>query len=198
MRSKNLLSITMTEKFLHDTAGERPEQLLITCDKKGNITGTNTRESCHKGEGLTHLAFMSFLLDKKGKVILTKRSPLKSLWGNFWDASIVSHVLPGESVKEAAKRRAGEELGVEVNFTVVGSFYYRQAFNGSSENEYCYILTGKTDSKIYPNDIEIAQIRNLDSQELEKFCRENTDKLTPWFIKAREYLNLTEVLWPTN
>jgi len=85
---------------------------------------------------------------------------------------------------------------VEVNFTVVGSFYYRQAFNGSSENEYCYILTGKTDGKIYPNNIEIAQVRNLDSQELNNFCTENADKLTPWFIKAGEYLNLTEVLWP--
>ena len=186
----------MTRKFLHDTAGERPNQLLVTCDKKGKVSGSASREICHKGEGLTHLAFMSFLLNKKGGVILTKRSPVKSLWGNFWDASVVSHVLPGETVEEAAKRRAGEELGMETEFKVIGSFFYRENYHGSSENEFCYILKGQTDRRILPNIKEIAQTKNLNSRELEKFCRENAHKLTPWFIKAGEYLNLTEVLWP--
>ena len=195
MRSKNLLSITMTEKFLHDTAGERPEQLLITCDKKGNVTGTNTRESCHKGEGLTHLAFMSFLLDNSGRVVLTKRNPAKSLWGNFWDASVVSHILQGETVGIAAKRRAGEELGIETEFKVIGSFFYQENYGDSSENEFCYILIGKTQNPINPNEKEIAETKFLNQFELEKFFTDNTESLTPWFIKAGEYLNLEKALW---
>ena len=185
----------MTKKLLHDTAGERPNQLLITCDKKGTIIGTATRENCHKGNGLTHLAFMSFVVDKTGRVVLTRRSPRKSLWGNFWDASVVSHVLPDETVEEAAKRRGREELAVEADFRVVGSFFYQENYDDFSENEYCYILIGKTQNPINPNEKEIAETKFLNQFELEKFFTDNTESLTPWFIKAGEYLNLEKALW---
>src|SRR3989338_10535343 len=123
----------MTDNSMHDIGGERPDQLLITCDKKGTIIGTATRENCHKGNGLTHLAFMSFVVDKTGRVVLTRRSPRKSLWGNFWDASVVSHVLPHETIEEATTRRGREELGIDAEFTNLGGFYYFAKYNGNCE-----------------------------------------------------------------
>ena len=101
----------------------------------------------------------------------------------------------GKAVEEAAKRRGREELAVEADFRVVGSFFYQENYDDFSENEYCYILIGKTESPIYPNEKEIAETKFLNIFELEKFCLDNAQKLTPWFIKAREYLNLEKALW---
>lgn len=185
----------MTNNSLHDIRGERPDQILITCDKKGNITGSATRENCHKGNGLTHLAFMTFIVDDNDRVVLTKRSPQKSLWGNCWDASIVSHVLPGETVEAAASRRGKEELGVEARFSVAGSFFYQENYDDSSENEFCYILIGKTENPINPNEKEIAETKFLNQFELKKFFIDNAGSLTPWIIKAGEYLNLEKAIW---
>ena len=122
----------------------------------------------------------------------------KSLWGGYWDGSIVSHVLPGESVEGAARRRGKEELGVDTDFSVAGSFYYQENYNASAENEYCYVLTGKTSEAIIANRQEISKTLYLDRHGLDKFLKEKQSQLTPWFIKAGEYLNLNNVLWPAS
>lgn len=165
---------------LHDSRGERKEQILITVDKDGNRIGQASREECHKGEGKPHLAFMAFVLNKDNKIILTQRSGKKSLWTGFWDASVVSHVLAGETPEAAARRRGREELGIETDFMDLGAFYYHANYNGNSENEYCHVLIGKTNEKIYYNPIEIEEIRPIGKYELRKEIKVNPQIYTPW------------------
>lgn len=171
---------------MHDLNGERRDQLLQLTDQKGVILGTATREVCHRGIGKTHLAFMAILINKDGKYILTKRSVKKTLWANFWDASVVSHILPGETVVEATKRRSGEELGVEADFTDLGAFVYRQKYGGSCENEYCHFLIGKTEKEIDPNPVEIGEIKSVTREELIRDLRISPQTYTPWLRIAAE------------
>ena len=173
----------MKNHNLHDTQGERKNQLLITTDKKGKSIGSATREVCHTGEGKTHLAFMAFIFIK-GKIVLAKRNIRKSLWAGFWDASVVSHVLPDETAQEAAKRRGKEELGIEVDFIDLGAFYYFAKHGKEAENEYCHVLVGQTDEKIYPNPIEIAEVKMIGKGELKNEVSAEINKYTPWFKLA--------------
>lgn len=168
----------------HNLTGEQKEQLLLLCDKKGKVVGTDTRENCHAGVGKTHLAFMAFVTDKNNNVILTKRSAKKSLWGGFWDAPNVSHVLPGETVEEAACRRGKEELGVDVNFKAIGAFYYFAKHGNSCENEYCFILKGNTQKNIHPNPVEIEATKLMTWNDLVSDITENSHKYTPWLQSA--------------
>lgn len=174
----------------HDLSGERKDQLLITCDKKGKLSGTASREDCHAGKGKTHLAFMAFLVDKNNNLILTKRSSRKSLWGGYWDAPNVSHVLSGETVEEAAHRRGKEELAVEADFKVIGAFYYFANQGKVSENEYCYVLMGKTNIDITPNPVEIDDVKTISLAEFLKQIKENPADFTPWFQKAVKKVTL--------
>lgn len=171
---------------MHDLTGERKDQLLQLTDQKGVVIDTATREECHKGSGKTHLAFMAILINKDGKFILTRRSDKKSLWAKYWDASVVSHVLPGETVVEAAKRRCREELGVEADFTVFGAFVYQEKHGESCENEYCHVLTGKTGKEVDPNPIEICEIKLVTREELFRDLKIQSDKFTPWLKLAVE------------
>lgn len=175
----------------HNLNGENKDQYLITVDTHGNKTGTATREACHLGSGIPHLAFVAFVIDKDENLVLTRRSRQKSLWAGYWDGSVVSHVLPGETVEEAAIRRGKEELGIEVQFKSVDSFYYFARYNQQCENEYCYVLIGKTDDVIYPNPVEIGEVRTISYQELLQDKRAKKDTYTPWLIFALEKIDLS-------
>ncbi len=192
-RVNRLWSVGMTNE-LHNLTGEKKDQLLITCDKKGNIIGQASREDCHKGKGKTHLAFMAFVQDTGGKIILTKRSKRKSLWGEFWDASVISHVLPEETVMEAAIRRGKEELGVKVDFKDLGAFYYNAKHGDSAENEYCHVLIGKTGLTVEPNPVEISEIKKLDFNQLTDELRKHPNAFTPWFKLSLEKFDLKKCL----
>lgn len=174
----------MKKNNFHNFAGEQKDQLLVLCDKNGNNLGTATRVECHNGKGKTHLAFMAFLYDKDGFVILTKRSKQKSLWADFWDASVVSHVLSGETPEKAAKRRGKEELGADTEFKDIGSFYYFAKHNDSAENEYCHVLIGKTDQEIFPNPVEIHSVEKITLEELKKRINSSPESFTPWLKLA--------------
>lgn len=176
----------MTNHHFHNLNGEQKEQLLIVCDKNGKPKGLATREECHRGEGKTHLAFAAFVFDKEGRIILSCRSKNKSLWPRFWDASVVSHILPDEKPEQAAKRRGKEELGIGAEFKNIGSFYYFAKYGENSENEYCYVLVGRTVSKIVYNPFEISEIKKIKLDILRKQLEINPDLFTPWLQIAFE------------
>lgn len=175
---------------LHNLQGERKNQLLIVSDRNGKHLGTATREECHRGTGIIHLAFAAFVLDKKGRIILTKRSKQKSLWGGFWDASVVSHVLPGETVEAAAHRRGKEELAIEVDFKSIGAFHYVAQYEKGVENEYCYVLIGRSSSKVTYNPVEISEVRKVSFKELIKDVKNNPEDYTPWLRLAIKKVDL--------
>ena len=71
-----------------------------------------TREECHE-KGLWHRAVYGFIFNKKGDVLLQKRSANKKLWPNLWDITAGGHVLAGEFGETALIREIKEELGIE-------------------------------------------------------------------------------------
>ena len=73
-----------------------------------------TREECHQ-RGLWHRAVYAFIMDKKGNILLQKRSANKKMWPNMWDVSVGGSVVSGESSREAAEREVAEELGLEIS-----------------------------------------------------------------------------------
>jgi len=174
---------------LHNLTGEDPDQLLILTDKNGSQKGFASRRDCHKGEGRPHLAFLAFITDKDKNLILAKRAKTKSLWPLLWDASVVSHVLPGESPAKAANRRGREEMGVDIDFKDTGAFYYFNKFNGASENEYCHVLIGSTAKDVDYNPVEIETVRKISYPDLIKEIRKSPDTFTPWLKISLEKLN---------
>jgi isopentenyl-diphosphate delta-isomerase len=171
----------MKSHRLHNILGEQKDQFLILCDENGKPTGQASREDCHVGEGKRHLAFMAYIYDADGRMIFARRGMKKTLWPGFWDAAVVSHVLKGETPESAALRRGKEELGVDVTFKIVGSFPYHANYDNRSENEYCYVLVGKTNDLAVANPVEISEIDFIDRDNLDRWIKDNKDQLPPWF-----------------
>lgn len=162
------------------------QEILVLVDDHDKELGTETREKCHDGKGLRHRAYVVFLF-RSGKMLLQQRSEKKLLWPKFWDVSYTSHVYPGESYQQAAKRKARQELNATIgNLEDAYSFVYWAPFGEYSENEFCKLLVGEFDGRMAPNPDEISATKWMSVAELSRELKNNGDRYTPWLKLAFE------------
>lgn len=166
------------------------QEILILVDDNDNEIGTDTRENCHSGKGKRHRAYTAFVFHD-GKLLLQQRSKEKLLWPGAWDVSFTSHVYPGETYQQAAKRRALQELGANVGpLTDMYSFVYFAPQGANAENEFCRVLVGEFDGKITPNSDEMMAVRWERVRDVQADLRSHPDSYTPWFKLSFEgFLN---------
>lgn len=156
-------------------------------DDSDRELGLDTRENCHKGMGRRHRAFVVFLFDRQGRILLQRRSMKKKLWPAFWDVSVTSHVYKGESYEGAGIRRSKQELNLEVKrLDRKLDYTYFAKFGDYCENEFCVLLTGNLDGTPKPNPEEVMEIKYIGLDDLRVDMAENPGSYTPWFKIAME------------
>ncbi len=96
-------------KDLPQKAGE----IFDVVDAGDNVTGTATRSEVHEKK-LIHRAVHVFVFNKRGDLLLQKRSALKDCCPSLWDSSVAGHLDSGENYVAAASRELGEEMGIVV------------------------------------------------------------------------------------
>ena len=94
------------------TNREPDEELLPIVDEEGNITDAATRGRCHDGSMLLHPVVHLHVFNSKGELYLQKRPGWKTIQPGKWDTAVGGHIDFGESVEQALKREAMEELGL--------------------------------------------------------------------------------------
>ncbi|MCD8302414.1 MAG: NUDIX domain-containing protein [Prevotellaceae bacterium] len=97
------------------TATERDDmnEMLPITDEQGNTVGAATRGECHNGESmLLHPVVHLHVLNSRGELFLQKRPHWKDIQPDKWDTAVGGHVDLGESVEQALRREAREELGI--------------------------------------------------------------------------------------
>ena len=155
---------------------------LVLVDDNDREMGIDTRENCHRGMGRRHRAFVVFLFDQKGRMLLQRRSMKKKLWPAFWDVSVTSHVYQGETYEGAGIRRSRQELNVSVGkLDRKLDYTYFAKFGDYCENEFCVLLVGKLQGEPDPNPDEIMETKFATMEELSIDMARNPDAYTPWF-----------------
>lgn len=92
------------------------EELFPIVAPDGCVIGSASRKECHSGSKLLHPVVHLHVFDNDGRLLLQKRSADKDIQPNRWDTSVGGHVDYGESISDALRREAGEELSL-FNFT---------------------------------------------------------------------------------
>lgn len=157
-------------------------ETLILVDRQDKQIGTAEREECHKLPGKLHRAIMVTLKNKKGEILLAKRAD-KKLFAGLWDGTIATHVFPGETPEQAARRGLKKELGVSnLSLNNLGNFIYKAKWGKNGvEHEYCHIFSGEA-NEIISNSEEISKTVWVTKDELTNYS------LTPWFLEALKFL----------
>ena len=90
---------------------QNAEEIFDVVDANDEVTGTATRGEVH-ARALLHRAVHVFVFNKRGDLLLQKRSLLKDRHPGVWDSSVSGHLDSGESYEAAAIRELGEEMGI--------------------------------------------------------------------------------------
>ena len=158
------------------------EDKIDVLNELGEFTGeVATRNECHE-KGLWHRAVYAFVIDKRGNVLLQKRSTNKKMWPNMWDVTVGVHVDSNEFGRQALIREAKEELGIDIQDDEIKYLISSTSINKKKNiidkhyNE-CYLITKEISEVKYFTKKEILERINNNYEGL-------TEKTGPWnFLK---------------
>jgi len=135
-------------------AGFEQEEWFDIVDGQGNVRGKAPRSVCHSQKGLLHPVVHLHVLNAEDRLFLQKRSPDKQIQPGKWDTAVGGHVLSGESVENALKREAEEELGLS-GFKAVALARY--LWESDVESELVYMFVTRSSQLPRINHIEISE-----------------------------------------
>ncbi len=173
--------------------------MVVLLDESGTPAGTAAKASVHGGDTPLHLAFSCHVLDEDGRVLVTRRALSKLTWPGVWTNSFCGHPGPGEDMVDAVRRRAADELGLElVDIELVDpDFRYRAVdASGVVENEVCPIYTARPAPGAVPRPraAEVMDHAWLEPAQLRAAIEAVPFALSPWLVlSAPSLAHLGEV-----
>lgn len=169
---------------------------LILVDTQDREIGRMEKLEAHK-KGLLHRAFSVFVFNDKGELLLQQRAKGKYHSGGLWTNTCCSHPAPGETIKEAAKHRLQEEMGLQCELLDVFHFIYKAELdNDLIEHELDHVLVGFSNEDPNINPEEAMNFRWMDLTTIQKELQNNPKLYTFWFkeIMKNDLERFKEVL----
>jgi isopentenyl-diphosphate delta-isomerase len=154
---------------------------VILINEANEVIGQMEKMEAHQ-KGLLHRAFSVFLFNEKGEWLLQKRANTKYHSSGLWTNSCCGHPRPGEDIVSAAQRRLNEELGIQASLKVQFEFQYQTNFdNLLTENEWDYVLLGKTEASPLSNPDEVDDWKWISPEAVQEQIQLNPEQFTYWF-----------------
>ncbi|ADN02980.1 NUDIX hydrolase [Spirochaeta thermophila] len=149
-------------------------ETCVLVDDQDRVVGTAPREACHRDPGLMHRTVHVVVMNRRGEVLLQRRSMRKDVCPGRWDTAVGGHVRPGEDHEEAARRELREELGLEgLPLGWVG----RMKVETPWETELVGVFITVHDGPFSPDPEEIEELRFWKKEEVETSVGD--DRVTP-------------------
>lgn len=145
-------------------------------DEDNQVIAQSTREQM-RAQQLRHRATYIVVHDGEGKILVQRRSDSKDLHPGLLDTTAGGVVQSGETMLEAARREAEEELGIaDVPFAGHGEFYF--------EDPHCKVWGGLfscvSHGPFALQEEELVDIEWMLPQDITARC----DEFTPDSLKA--------------
>jgi isopentenyl-diphosphate delta-isomerase len=171
-----------------DVEHENARQQVIAVDEADGAERLVNRLEAHTGDGVRHRAFTCLVFDADGNVLLAQRSREKRLWDTYWDGTVASHPVEGQSQLEATRERLEVELGVSGDqyrdLRVTDKFEYKRYYlDDGVEWEVCAVLKCTlTEPSLDPDPAEIGGLLWAPYEHLHENRRWYRQlRLCPWF-----------------
>lgn len=167
------------------------EELVVLVDELGTPTGTAPKSSVHTTDTPLHFAFSCHVTNAAGEVLVTRRALSKATWPGVWTNSFCGHPGPGEDLHDAIRRRAAQELGMEIEsiHPILPDFRYRAVdASGIVENEICPVFAAVATSEPRPAAAEVSEWRWVSPDSLRAAIEGAPFAFSPWLVWQHEQL----------
>jgi isopentenyl-diphosphate Delta-isomerase len=158
---------------------------VVLLDEDGRAVGVADKRSVHHRETPLHLAFSCYVFDDAGAVLLTRRATHKPTWPGVWTNSFCGHPAPDEDIAEAVRRRASQELGLEVGDVrlVLPAFRYRATMSdGVVENEMCPVFVATTTGTVAADPEEVDSFEWVGWEAFRSSVLGGSREVSPWCV----------------
>lgn len=147
------------------------KEQFVVVDKNDKIIEYRKRFECHHNPKLIHRAVDIVIFNKKGEVLLQKRSQFKDTNPGFFGLSTAGHVAVGETYKQTAIREMMEEIGIKIKLKYKGKHFYQD----KRESEMTAVYVGNYDGSFKIDKQEVESVKFYSPSEIEKI----RNKITP-------------------
>lgn len=132
------------------------EEYLEIVDQNGKVIGSAPRSKVHGNPSLMHRVIHVLVVNKRGEILLQKRSQKKDVAPGRWDTSVGGHVGVGEDLLTSLRREMQEELSIAGDEP---EYLYSYTHSNAYETELVATFRFPYDGDFLFNPEEIDEIR---------------------------------------
>ncbi len=132
------------------------EEWVPLVDEKGKVIGQAPRSEVHNGSKLLHPVVHLHVINRNKAILLQKRPITKDIQPGRWDTAVGGHISAGETLEQALKKEAFEEIGL-VDFSA--KLHKMYVFESEVEKEliYMFITFDYKNYHVHSDEVEEAR-----------------------------------------
>jgi len=127
-----------------------------------------------------HRAFSILLFNKKGEIMLQKRSKFKPIAPYLWSNTCCSHPRLNKDIQKEAKQRLKYEMGITCSLKEIFDFYYKIQYGYFTEHEIDHVFVGQFNGKPILNKKEASDWKWASPKAIKKDLAGSPEKYTHW------------------
>jgi len=168
------------------------DEWVSKVDKHGHVLGMMSRSDAHV-KGDIYQAAHAFIVNDEGKILIQKRSELKTTWPNCFDLSIAEALKVEETYEQGLNRGLVEELGMPAQeMKLVREQYYQEY----KTQEFFVNVVVKLYLISYTGDVsfpdhEVVSAKWMTRSEVDELIQKSPEKCTAWLITDWEFFKKT-------
>jgi 16S rRNA (adenine1518-N6/adenine1519-N6)-dimethyltransferase len=160
------------EKAAAKTLGER----FPVVDEDDRKIGDALRKEVHENN-LRHRAVHVLIFNRKGEVLLQKRSPWKDRHPSLWDSSAAGHVNADEEYDATAERELAEELGVKTELSRIAKIPASER----TGQEFIWLFSGQAEGPFHFPYEEITVVQFFPTDIVNRWIAQKREEFAPGF-----------------
>jgi isopentenyldiphosphate isomerase/intracellular septation protein A len=165
------------------------EEWVPLVDEFGNVTGKAPRTFVHSGSKILHPVVHMHIVNHDKAILLQKRPATKLIQPNRWDTAVGGHISAGETLEQALKKEAYEELGLQ-QFSAKMVKIYKWESEIEAELVYVFVSTDAIDFNVHTD--EVDEIRFWSKKQIVKELGQGS--FTPNFEYEFEMLKMLQII----
>lgn len=132
------------------------EEWVPLVDEHGKVIGQAPRSQVHNGSKLLHPVVHLHVINRGKAILLQKRPMDKLIQPGKWDTAVGGHISAGETLEQALKKEAFEEIGL-TGFSA--KLHKNYKWESEEEAEWIYMFTtfDYKNYKVHSEEVEEAR-----------------------------------------